>query len=170
MFRSLRTRLWLSYALLVTIALAIAALVLILFLIRNPLIYRNIAVRMQAAQAAVLADRSPSPTRLNEIARDYQVRILVFDAGLGLRLDTGTAQSTLSLPRGSNLRATGIERDGSGKPWFYSVRRLADGGWLVVAAPRPKVAVLLALLTDELTAPFAEGAAIALVLSLVAAF
>lgn len=169
MFRSLRTRLWLSYALLIIIALSITALVLILFLIRNPLIYRNIAVRMQAAQAAVQAANPPSGDRLAEIAQDYGVRILVFDQGLSLRLDTGSDQSSLSFPRSSNVRATGIERDGSGKPWFYAVKRLADGSWLVIAAPRPKVAVLLALLTDELTTPFAEGAAIALVLSLVAA-
>ena len=171
MFRSLRGRLWLSYALLIVTALCLVALVLLAFLIRNPLVYRNIAVRMQAAQAAVLAGQSPSRDTLREIARVYDVRILVFNKSAGLALDTAPGRDAIGFPAGAqNLRPTGVERDASGKPWFYSAKQLSDGSWLLVAAPRPKVGVVLALLTDELSAPFVEGGAIALVLSLGVAF
>lgn len=171
MFRSLRSRLWLSYALLIMAALFVVALVLIAFLVRNPLVYRNISLRMQAAQAAVLAAPSPSRDTVHEVARLYEVRILLFGKREDLLLDTAPGQPAMGLPPGAqNARLTGVERDVSGKPWFYSSRQLEDGNWLVVAAPRPKVGVVVALLTDELSAPFLEGGAIALVLSLLAAF
>ncbi len=168
MFRSLHARLWLSYALLIILALGVVAVVLIAFLIRNPLLYRSILARLDAAQT-VLASQAPPAADMEQVAKAFDVRVIRFSADGQLVSDTGTSQAALSLPA-LKLRVTRTQRDVAGRPWFYSIRQLPDGTWLLVAAPRPKVAPMLALLTDELSTPFAEGGAIALVLSLAMAF
>ncbi len=168
MFRSLHARLWLSYALLIVTALVVVAVVLVAFLIRNPLLYRNILARLDAAQT-VLASEPPLAGNIQQVAKAFDVRVMHFSANGQLLEDTAANQAALSLPE-LKLRLARTQRDVAGRPWFYSVRQLPDGTWLLVAAPRPKVAPLLALLTDELSTPFLEGGAIALVLSLVMAF
>ncbi len=59
MFSSLRARLWLSYALLIVTALAVVAFVLILFLLRNPLLYRQTFVGLNAAGQTLAAQAEP---------------------------------------------------------------------------------------------------------------
>jgi signal transduction histidine kinase len=61
-------------------------------------------------------------------------------------------------------------RDFTGRLWLYSIGHLSDGTWLMVAAPRPKIVPVLAVLTDEISAPLIEGGLIALLFSLVLAF
>jgi signal transduction histidine kinase len=170
MFRSLRAQLWLSYAFLILTALAVVGVVLILFLLRNPLLYRKIYLRLAAADAALSSQTHPADT-LQEVATALDVRAILFTSQGRMIHDTGGSQPALPLPANPlNLRPSGLERDFSGKVWFYSVRKLSDGTWLLIAAQRPKAAPLLAVLTDELSAPFLEGGVIALLLSLVLAF
>jgi two-component system, OmpR family, sensor kinase len=170
MFRTLRARLWFSYAFMVLTALAVVGVVLILYLLRNPLLYRKTSLRVSAAAAALSTQPHPAD-QLQEVARALDVRVMLFDSDRRLVADTSVNQPVLPLPYNLlNLRPNGLERDLSGKPWFYSVQRLSDGTWLLIAAPRPKVAPLLALLTDELSGPFLWGGAIALLTSLVLAF
>ncbi|MFN2121247.1 MAG: sensor histidine kinase, partial [Anaerolineales bacterium] len=61
-------------------------------------------------------------------------------------------------------------RDAGGRQWFLTKAQLQDGSWLLVAAPRPRLLPAVGLLTDELSLPFFEGAAIALLLSLLLAY
>ncbi len=170
MFSSLRTRLWLSYALLIVTALTVVAIVLISFLLRNPVIYRQIFVRLQAAQG-VLTTQPDVAGRIQPVAQAFNVRVMLFTKNGALIEDSGNGLSELSLPDPTLFsRALATERDFSGKLWLYSVKQLSDGTWLMIAAPRPKIAPVLAVLTDELTAPLLEGGLIALLLSLVLAF
>ena len=167
MFRSLRARLWLSYAALIGIALAVVGVVLLLFLLRDPVLYRKVFLRLATAQA-ILVTQPASQAQISQVSRSFNVRVLVFDRAGRLVQDSAANQPALLLP--ANLaRATGSERDLSGRIWFYSVAQLSDGGRLIVAAPRPRVVPALAVLTDELVAPFIEGGVIALLLSLVLA-
>ena len=166
MFSSLRSRLWLSYALLIVTALGVVAIVLILFLVRNPVLYRQTFVQLRAADGLV-AD--PSTSQVNLIAQALNVRILTFSPGGAVLSDTDPASPAVPLPSRSVLaRLTQTVRDRTGKFWLYTLRQLPSGNWLMVASPRPKVPVL-ALLTDELLAPLLEGGVIALMLSLVLA-
>jgi signal transduction histidine kinase len=170
MFHSLRARLWLSYAFLIAVALTVVGLVLVLFLLRDPLLYRKTFLRLATAQTLV-TDQTQSVVQLSDVARTLDVRVLLFDASGRLVQDSSGNQPALPLPANPlNLRAIGMQRDLSGRPWFYSVKQLSNGGWLVIAAPRPKVAPVLAVLTDELSAPFLEGGLIALLFSLVLAY
>ena len=51
MFSSLRTRLWLSYALLILFALCVVGAGLILALVRNPPAYRQAVVKLRVEEA-----------------------------------------------------------------------------------------------------------------------
>ncbi len=175
MFSSLRSRLWFSYAFVIVTALIVVAIVLILYLASNPVLYRQTETRLKAAQEilgaqpAILTQTQPVD-RLTPITQAFGVRVLLFAKNGALVRDTASTEAAISLPMAPLIpRAAPTIRDFSGKVWLYSLKQLPDGEWLMVAAVRPKVAVL-AVLTDELLVPLAEGGLIALLLSLIVAF
>ena len=174
MFTSLRSRLWLSYALVVTVSLTIVALVLLIFLIRNPLQSRQIQQELKLVQNTITNDPQrfrEDPTALQQLARQYNVRILIFDiSSRQISLDTETGKTKLPFPRRNILnRGAQTAIDADGKIWLYTYNRTGTGKVLVVAAPRPKVPVLN-IFTDEFLLPILEGGVIALLLSLILAY
>ena len=170
MFSSLRARLWLSYAFLIVTAIGVVAIVLILFLLRDPLVYRQIAVRLKAAEG-VLASQPQPADHLEAAAQALSVRAVLYSANGAMIKDSASSLVPISLPSRVFLpRVVSSERDTAGKVWLYSLTHLSDGRWLLVAAQRPKVAPLLAILTDDLSAPLLEGGLVALLLALVLAF
>lgn len=173
MFTSLRSRLWLSYALVITVALGIVLLVLLIFLIRNPFLSREVQGRLRTVKSLVTATPRKfigNPQLLAEIAQTYDVRVLLFDANRDLVFDTASDASALPFPRQSLLeRGLKRVRDANGAVWLYAFKRLSKDRVLVVAAPSPRVPVLN-IFKDELLLPLLEGGAAALLLSLILAF
>jgi len=170
MFYSLRSRLWLSYALLIVTALGIVAVVLVLYLIRNPLLYRQTIDRLQAVETVVsVAQVEAGGLPLQSAAQTFGVRLIHFASTGQVLEDTGTGQPALKFPRRAAIRNVPILRDASGRAWLYTLEQLPDQTWLLVATPRPKVP-LLGALRDELLPPFFQGGLIAVLLSLVVAF
>lgn len=173
MFTSLRARLWLSYALLITVALTIVAVVLLVFLIRNPLLTRQTQQQLKSVQELIAATPEGflgDSAILGQIARENNVRLLVFNSSRNLLFDSHEGDARLPFPRRNILgRNAQTAVDANGEVWLYSTKRLADGRVLVVAAPRPRVPVWN-LFTDEFLHPILQGGAIALVLSLVLAY
>ena len=175
MFSSLRARLWLSYAFLIVTALVVVAIVLILYLVSNPVLFRQGEARLKAAEGVLsaqpdLGSQAIPSDRINAVAQAFAVRVLVFNQNGALMRDSTPGDPAIALPIEPLVPriAPGI-RDFSGKFWLYSIKQLSDGNWLMVAAPRPKVAIIT-ILTDELLRPLAEGGLIALLLSLILAF
>jgi len=179
MFTSLRSRLWLSYALVILGALFITGIILVLYLVRSPFAYRQVTARLRAVESLILAKQpdwsAMTQTSLLEVLQSYDatydVRFLVFDSKRQLLADSrlGSAAALLTPRRIQLLLKLAGLRDTSGQPWLYAVTRLANGNFLVLASPRPKIA-LLAILRDEFITPFAVATLIALLLSLLAAF
>ena len=173
MFTSLRARLWLSYAFLITIALTIVAVVLLIFLIRNPLLTRQTQQQLKVVQNQIAASPKKyldDPAAIDALARENNVRVLVFNANRKLLSDTREGDAKLPFPRKNVLdRNTQTAVDADGAVWLYSWTRLSDKRILVVAAPRPRVPVLN-IFTDEFLRPILQGGAIALVLSLILAY
>jgi len=182
MFASLRSRLWLSYALLIIVALTVVGGVLLGYLITNPVIYRQATNRINQVEKTLL-DRQGEWSSLSAreiqtwfnrikqsaIDQDLSVRILVFDPRHNLIADSDSGiSSTLLLPHLPRIRSTGVVRDETGSAWLYSVSQLRNGNWLVVTAPRPPVP-LRAILSDEFFTPIIRAGIVALLLSLVLA-
>lgn len=173
MFTSLRSRLWLSYALVIALALLIVTLVMLAFLIRNPLLSRQAQERIKSAQEAVLSNSTQyiqNPRELNQIKQAYNVRLLVFDSSRSLLFDTNPNDPGLPFPRRNVLnRNSQNARDESGRLWLYTFQRVNRNWILVVAAPRPVVPVLN-VFADAFLLPVLEGGVIALFLSLLLAY
>jgi two-component system OmpR family sensor kinase len=173
MFTSLRSRLWLSYAIIITVALGIVTLVLLVFLIRNPLLSRQTLERLKAAQATIIANQAQyieRPGGLKDIKKAYDVRIIVFNARRAVAFDSNPNDPQIPFPRRTVLsRASQTVRDASGEFWLYTFKRVSRDWILVVAAPRPRVPVL-DVFADQFLLPVLEGGLIALFLSLILAY
>jgi signal transduction histidine kinase len=176
MFSSLRARLWFSYVILILSALSVVAVVLALYLWRNPIVYRQELDRLRAVEAIVTNTGvgqfgTDLPRRLDNAARAFNVRLVQYSTDGRVLVDTeANKRAPIPLPRLPILpRANQVVRDINHVPWLYTISRLPDQTWLLIAVPRPKVPVL-GFLKDELFPPFFEGGAIALLLSLVVAY
>ncbi len=175
MFTSLRSRLWLSYALLIAAALGVMAVAFGFYLWRNPLLYRQTLARLRTVESGILNRQDDLFGRSLSVAMErasnaFDVRILLFDRTGQLLKDTDPAQAGISLPRRTAInRQVPTVRDEEGKVWLYSRQALEDGTILLVATPRPRVP-LLNILRDELLPILVQGGGIALLLSLVLAF
>ena len=175
MFTSLRSRLWLSYALLIGAALFVVAVVFLIYVIRNPLIYRQAIQKLNAVQGVLLARQEDwetlPPQRLQAaLARQgntLQVRILLLDERREVIADSDPLAPQLDLRRLARLNQT--TNDATGKPWLFKSQLLENGMTLVVAVPRPKPA-FLTILTDELMPPLLVGGSVALIMALFLAF
>jgi len=174
MFTSLRSRLWLSYAFVITIALSVVLIVLLVFLIRNPVLARQAQERLRTAQNLITATSqkfTSNPQLLEEIAQTHDVRVLLFNSNRDLVFDTASGASALPFPRRSLLgRSPQRIRDAEGAIWLYTFKRLSRDRILMVAAPRPPKVTVLDIFKDELLVPILEGGVIALLLSLILAF
>ena len=91
MFSSLRSRLWLSYALLIVTALGIVAVVLFVSLLRNPILYRQTIERLHAVQTVVMEGEgrsNPISVVAKNASRTFDVRVLLYSKDRQLILDT----------------------------------------------------------------------------------
>lgn len=175
MFSSLRSRLWLSYAILIVTALSVVTIVLFISLFRNPLLYRQTTERLQAVQS-VMAERaseSDAPS-LNVLAaraaQTFDVRVVVFSKDRQVVYDSAASEGTLGFPENRRLpRTLPLIRDGKGTAWLYSIEKLSDGNFLMVTNPRPRLSVVN-LFSDDFLPVILLGGVIALLLSLVVAY
>ena len=172
MFTSLRSRLWLSYALVIAVALTIVALVLFAFLLRNPGLYRQTQQRLKLVQNLIAANPEEilaESGTIEKMALTYNVRFVIFSPAHQVLLDTHGGAS-LPYPRRNLLGRNSLTaRDVNGNLWLYTTSLLPDGRVVVIAAPRPRVPVL-SIFTDEFLLPTLEGGSIAFFLSLILAF
>jgi two-component system OmpR family sensor kinase len=183
MFSSLRSRLWLTYALLVGVIICIAGMALAIYLARNPAASRQEYLRLRLA-TALLVQRSDAglvgldhPDQLfpalQRADAALNVRILILNPQGALLADSGAGRdapapklATIETRQAINLP---FFRDAQGKIWLYVLRPLDNGDYMVVAAPRPKVYVLT-VLRDEFAVPFVQAGGAALILALILAF
>jgi len=173
MFTSLRSRLWLSYALIITVALSIVAIVLLAFLIRNPVLSRQTQQQLGTVKNIILEAPQrfiSNASLLVDISQANDVRVIVFDQSREAVIDTNSDKPQLPFPRRNLLnRDTQTARDTAGEMWIYTFSHLQNGYTLVVAAPRPRVPVL-SIFADEFFRPILQAGIVALLLSLLLAY
>lgn len=172
MFSSLRSRLWLSYAMLVFTALSVVAAVLFVYLIRNPFLYRQTLERLQVVQT-VLENREGQPLSMaaKRVAGNFNVRIIQFAENGVVLLDTGEGkESPIVLPRDTvRTRNIPLVRDAKNSLWIYSIEQLDDNSKLLVASPRPRIS-LANVFADDFLPLIMQSGVIAMLLSLGVAF
>lgn len=182
MFTSLRSRLWLTYVIIVGVVLSVIGVALILYLLRNPSETRQTLIRLRLVSTIIqqrdkqLDDLSPESlqTWVERAEAAYNVRVAVQNS-LGRTLVDSHADTAVPLPNLSNPPRGRIAqsklsfRDTQGRIWLYALRPLEDGNYLVVAAPRPRTPVV-AIFRDEFVSPFVQTGILAMFLALLLAF
>jgi two-component system OmpR family sensor kinase len=181
MFRSLASRLLLTYVLVTVLVILLAALSLLILLSSTPLADR-LAWQTLEAEASVLAPRleraitlrDADPLAAVRLARRLRSRSLVVNirgdilawGGMATLegMDAALAEAALAQGPGE-----GETRDPLNRRWLFVSRRLSTGDLLVVAAPRPTLRTLLTYGADLLT-PLSRAAVIGLVLSVLLAW
>ena len=184
-FSSLRTRLWLSYALLVSVLLLIVAAGLVLAFLQTPrLIYPEIAFRLRLFNETLPADiqqtLDQNPARaeryLRREAADHNIRLVVINPDRTVSLDTGgvdlpfksIARAEQNRPMDTNQLRTVRQPDGGGV-WLYMLRRLGDGSLLVMLSPATGAPLAL-LFRDRFFSTFFYAGLAALALAFLLAF
>ena len=178
MFSSLRSRLWLSYALVTAAALTVVAIVLFIYIIQNPSTYRQESARLTVVAALLRKNETEwhnlstaeLQAHIEQVDTAYSTRIAIYSANRRLINDSESAQQpALQLPRFPRLKPYSILKDQNGNYWLYMLRHLNDGRWLLLAVPRPAVPIWT-ILSDELVLPVLGAGVIALIISLLVAY
>lgn len=177
MLASLKTRLWLSYAALIGLALSIVALGMFWSLLRSPLLYRQAVLRLRLAGVALapqvntLLDgpRSTLEQFIRSEANERQIRLILFRSNGEILIDTGgTALARLPqaplLSENLDLTRSFTLRDIEGRAWLYIVQPLTQPYHLLVVIPRPALP-LRTILRDEVVSPLVWAGMAALVLA-----
>jgi signal transduction histidine kinase len=177
MFTSLRSRLWLTYAVVIAAALSVVAVAWLIYLLRNPIATRETVQRLRVL-AAMASQRTEalndlSPQQMQALAErtdeNLDVRVVVLDAAGKVMADSRAGREPSFQSLSENKPVFNRLRDAKGRIWLVQTRPLAGGYTLLLAAPRPRVA-LWGILRDELLHPFLGAALLALLLSLLLAF
>ena len=180
MFSSIRSRLWLTYAITIISALLVIAVIFFIYLVSNPLIYRQTRLRLAVVVTELTARQSawsnlPSDQLQTELAiqdNQLEARLLLLGSNRQILADSRAGSEptleTRSLLRLIRLNPTVIN-DSQGQPWLFVSRALNNGNYLIAAVPRPKIS-LVNIITDELIPPLFWGGLLALILALFIAF
>lgn len=179
MFSSLRSRLWLTYALTIVTALCVVAVIFVIYLLDNPLIYRQTRLKLAAVQTTLLEKqnawsdlpREQLQTALTTQSEALDVRLLIVSPMRKVLADSqAPTEAALEIrPLYRVLRINQSLTDTQGRHWLYLSRKLANGNLLVTAALRPKVS-FLNIFADELMSPLLWGGALALIMALIMAY
>ncbi len=180
MFSSIRSRLWLTYAITIISALLVVAVIFFIYLVSNPLIYRQTRLRLAVvvteltARQSVWSNLPPAQLQTELETQDKQLdaRLLLLDSSRKIVADSRSGSEptleTRPLLRLMRLNPTVIN-DSQGQPWLFVSRAMNNGNYLVAAVPRPKIS-LVNIITDELIPPLFWGGLLALILALFIAF
>ncbi len=185
MFSSLRSRLLLTYALIIWVVLCVAGTALIWYILQNPAIERMLYTRLDQAAENVLQQEVPalsSQQTLHAIAQridqHYDVRVLLMSVEGEVLTDSRSESEPELLPR---LRRTtqgahATAWDANNRAWLYIWQPLDDDIFLIMAVPRiRKVSLLFTqrlreILRDDLFPPLLQAGCAALILALILAF
>ncbi len=180
MLSTLRSRLWLTYILVIGVMLAVIVSFLVLYLARNPGALRQAEARFRLAEETI-NNRAETPAglsldRLQQIAnredRVLGVRILILQSDgtvlIDSRKNSAAAFPALLPPNrvtAENANPPPVIRDVSGGFWWYALRPMDQGSYLMIATPRPRT-LLRTLLADELVGLILRAGGLATLLAL----
>ena len=139
MFASLRTRLWLSYALLIGVFVLVVGGGLFLVLARSSFVARQAVPRLRGAEGAaygllevrLIDTPEREQTVLDRVAQLYGVHLAILNqdgttvSEAGLANNPPYAKPSLPLtPNSATLSEVSTTRDANRRVWFYTLRLL----------------------------------------------
>ena len=191
MFRSLNSRLLLSYVAIILVCLAVVGLGLLVFVrASSPVWTRDAYTELEtAARVTVQAFRQAGPLetlpaerlrmaldQATEEASEYGVRTLLLDAQRTIRFDSEREWEGERLKLNEAVRAPALPGRTQGTfsvpggrrvdQWIFSGRDLPRGLTILFVSPRPR---LLGWFAENLLRPLLQAGAVALVLSILLA-
>ena len=184
MFNSLRSRLLLTYVLVIGVTLCVIALVTLVYLASNPLQTIQARQRLQSAAEVVdlrtvvskPLDRLALKAAAERIDSRFDVRVLIYDLGGRLIVDSRPFEPHLEPPPDLENRirrsVIGVMGDDMGGEWLYLPRSFIAQYVVVLATPRPQTSFFAAVRSraDDLVKPLRQSGVIALVIALGFAF
>ncbi len=183
MTSTIRTRLWVSYSVIIITLICSVACGLFFTLRNSSLLYRAEILRIRVAEAALTEklnnetgyQNSEVLSTLEEEASKRQMRILLLDSDGAILFDSETAVADLgTIPvTKDNISASSLVlptiKDSKGNNWFYSLKSLDTGDYLVVAARKVRLPFRI-FMRDELFGPLLISSGIALLVAIVFGF
>ena len=181
MAASLRTRLWLSYALLILVLLCSMGTGMVVSLINSPWLYRQVIMRMQLTEATTAqllsAVSMKDTTTLDQIiqnqANQSAFQLAVYDPSGAIVASSGQENllPNLTLPLQNTAPDTDLFnvvsfRDINRQIRFYTLHSLQNGYYLLVETPRPR-GQLLTFFDNELFKPIFISGILAFILMIV---
>ena len=178
MLSSLRDRLWLSYALLIAIALVVVGVGLIISFQTSPLLYRQQIQRMRLAESNLGPGIEAQINNPNQLEATIQregtnrsLRLVVLnqdgsvvadsDAASGLPLPVIKPPIRVTLPDALVLPlATSSNRT----VWIYTISALDVQHYLMITIPRP-VLPIRQIVRDDVFTPFIRAGAVVLLVA-----
>jgi two-component system OmpR family sensor kinase len=181
MFTSLRARLWLTYAIIIILILAIVGLGIFVYIIRNPVVDRQAIQRLDFALTLMkrqLNERNisleHSQDYINRISDSLTIRALLFDSEKNLLIDTQPDSSSILLPSvGGSKTSRGRINDQGGATWLYVSWTYPKGEVLILATPRQggiqliRSSQLRQILKEDFLPAFLRAGLIAFVLAII---
>jgi len=180
MFSSLRSRLWLSYLLIIGLVLLVVTLALLLFLVRNPRLMRDAENSLFLAANALQRQRveinaDSNLTNVVQRADDLlDTRVIIYSAQGELLADS-REDTNPTFPHLQQLQVQDRPNevaqytDSNNQEWLFASRNYQGRQTLVVATQRPSQPIL-AILSDEFFLPIIRAGALALLLSILLSY
>ncbi len=178
MFNSLKSRLWLTYALIIVLLLSAVGVGVLVTLRNNPLIYRQPVIKLEevANSTASLLAGTEDPARLNSQITEAAIRtgtrlILFVQDGSQLVDSGGQPGSHIELApplASSTLGEVRFINDTRGRKWIYTLIQLGNGDFLLAAMRQPRLPIQL-VLQEELFRPLVRAGVFAMLASIVLA-
>ena len=183
MFKSLRSRLWLTYFLLILVVVSVVSVGVLVALARSNINERAAILRLRVAEASASARleqaSDPGKQRVQAIlqneARRFNLRLAIlntngvalFDTVPGTKSTDPILSAPLS-PNSGNLNQAAVFRDVNGRAWLYTLHALSDGTFLLVTVQRTAFPIR-AFFQNEMILPLLEAALLALFVSVLLA-
>ena len=180
MFNSLRSRLWLTYALLIALVLSLVGGAIAVVVYRNNIPLQQAALKLQAlrtnALPQMLAIRDLNPAALQALLDrnidQIRGRIVVLTAR-GKVLADSLGEEAINLPEfGDAPLKTEVGslprfyRDEQGRGWYYIIDGIGQNRLVLFAVYRPRLQ-LLSIFRDQYLRPLVWGGLIALLTSII---
>jgi signal transduction histidine kinase len=179
MFRTIRSRLWLTYAVLITVLLSVFFIGLLVALGRSPFFYRQAITRIRVAGTAVATRLDAllvqNPERISRLisreADNRQMRFVLLTTKGKTEVDSspGDLLPILKPPiQGEgelDSLAINTYKDKSGKVWLYNLTQVNSNYVLLTVIPRPRI-LLRNIVLDDVIGPVFRIGILALVLAI----